>query len=180
MKYIAFLRGINVGGNNLISMLALKEAFGKDGFTNVGTYINSGNVIFESDEKNIEKLTKQLEVLLTKTFTYKARVVVKSHEQLKEIAANVPKEWKTNTDIRCYMGFLTEFVTDADIKEIKLREGIDSMKVSNGVIYMTTLLSGLTKSGFTKMASQKIYKEMTIRNYTTTKKILNLMEQKDS
>lgn len=62
MKYVAFLRGINVGGNSIVKMLELKEAFIKSGFINVLTYINSGNVIFESDEKDIERIEKKLKI----------------------------------------------------------------------------------------------------------------------
>lgn len=177
MKYVALLRGINVGGNNLIKMLALKEAFEKSGFKNVRTLINSGNVIFESDEKDSEKLTKKLEDMLTKTFNYNARVMVRSHEQVKQIVAAVPNEWKTSTDLRCYVGFLAESVTDDAIKEVGVREGVDSLKVGPGVLYMTTLLSALTKSAFNKLIGKKIYQDMTIRNYNTTKKLLALMEQ---
>jgi uncharacterized protein (DUF1697 family) len=55
-KYVALLRGINVGGNKKVSMANLKKLFGKLGYKNVSTYINSGNVIFESSEKNATKL----------------------------------------------------------------------------------------------------------------------------
>jgi uncharacterized protein (DUF1697 family) len=178
MKYVALLRGINVGGNNMIKMVELKEAFEKNGFTDVLTYINSGNVIFSSDEKKSEKLTLTLEEALSKTFNYKARVMVLSHEQIKQIVANVPHEWKTSSDIRCYVGFLADSVTDKAIKEVPVREGVDSLKVGQGVLYMTTLLSALSKSAFNKIMSKKIYQDMTIRNYNTTQKLLALMEQK--
>lgn len=177
MKYVALLRGINVGGNNIIKMLTLKEAFEERGFKNVLTYINSGNVIFESDEEDGEKLTSKIETMLSITFHYKARVIVKSHEQIKHIVANVPKEWKTSIDIRCYVGFLADSVTEEAIKEVRIKEGVDSLKVEQGVLYMTTVLSALTKSEFNKLTGKKIYQDMTIRNYNTTQKILALMEK---
>lgn len=179
MKYVALLRGINVGGNNLIKMLALKEAFEMIGLKSVITYIQSGNVIFESDEKDSEKLTKKLETMLTKTFAYNARIVVKSHDQVKKIIADVPHEWNTSNDLRCYIAFILEPLTAADaVKEVGIKEGVDSLKVGPDVLYMSTLLSALTKSQFNRLASRKVYKEMTIRNYNTTKKLLALMEQK--
>lgn len=178
MKYVALLRGINVGGNNIIKMLALKEAFEKIGMTHVLTFIQSGNVIFESPEKKSDVLTKKLETMLTKTFSYKARIVVFSHEQLKQVVAKAPKDWKTKTDIRCYVGFLLPPMTAADaVKQIVINEAVDILDTGPGVIYMTTLMSGLTKSGFTKMIGTNIYKEMTIRNLNTTRKLLELMEK---
>ena len=177
MKYVALLRGINVGGNTLVKMSELKEVFEKIGFTDVRTYINSGNVLFESVEKNDKKLTDKLESLLTKTFNYNIRVVVKSHDQLKQIISNFPPEWNTQTDLRCYVGFLTEVIPAMEgAKEIKLKEGIDTLKIAGDVFYMTTLLSKKTKSSFNRLVGTKIYKEMTIRNYTTVKKLLVLME----
>ncbi len=179
MKYVALLRGINVGGNNLIKMISLKETFEKNGCTNVVTYINSGNVIFEVDEKNSEKLTRQLEDMLTKTFRYKARIILKSFEQIKQIISNVPSIWKTGNDLRCYISFLMDPVTATDAaKEVEIKEGVDSLKVGLGVLYMTTVMEKRTQSAFSKLMAKKIYQNMTIRNYTTTLKLLALMEQK--
>lgn len=177
MKYVALLRGINVGGNNIIKMLALKEAFEKVGMTQVLTYIQSGNVIFDTAEKDSAVLTETLETMLSETFGYKARVVVFSHDQLKQVVTKVPSKWKTKTDIRCYVGFLLPPLTpSAAEKEIVINEAVDSLETGPGVIYMTTLMSGLTKSGFGKMIGKKIYQEITIRNFNTTRKLLELME----
>jgi len=60
MKYIALLRGINVGGNNKVSMTDLRTCFEDIGFTNVRTYINSGNIFFESSETGEAKLVKAM------------------------------------------------------------------------------------------------------------------------
>ncbi len=175
MKYVALLRGINVGGNNPVKMSELKIAFEAIGHTDVLTYINSGNVIFASEKKDKKTIVDELESMLTKRFHYTARVVVKSQTEIKKIESEIPKVWDTDTNIRCYVGFLSDIATDDDIKEIKLRDGVDEMKVNKGVLYMSTQLSGLTKSGFTKMVGTKIYKEMTMRNYNTTKKIFALL-----
>jgi uncharacterized protein (DUF1697 family) len=178
MKYAALLRGINVGGNNMIKMTELKASFERSGYTNVITYINSGNVIFESDEKDRKKLTESIESMLSKAFGYKARVHVITHQQVADVAKNVPDEWNKRTDIRCYVAFVMEPMTAEDAaKEVSTREGVDTLKIGPGVLYMTSLLSQLTKSHFNKLAGKPIYKEMTIRNYNTTKKLLALMEQ---
>lgn len=94
-----------------------------------------------------------------------------------QVAAAVPKDWKTRTDIRCYLSFLfPPLDAKEEAKGIKVREGIDWLDAGPGVLYMTTLTSGLTKSAFSKMAGAPIYKNMTIRNYNTLKKLLGLME----
>ncbi len=177
MKYLALLRGINVGGNRIIKMTALKEAVEKGGFTNVRTYIQSGNVIFEADEDKTAAIAAKLEDSLFKYFKYDSSIIVRTHQQFKKVIAEIPMEWETRNDLRCYLAFIKEPVTAQDvIREIKLKEGIDSVKAGAGVVYMSTLLSGLTKSGFTKLIGTKVYQDITIRNYNTAQKLLALME----
>ncbi len=176
MKYVALLRGINVGGNNIIRMIDLKTAFEKAGFTNVITYIQSGNVIFETTEKNTEKIREKLEVMLSHEFSYEARTVVRAFDELKKILARIPLSWKKENDIRCYVAFIREpVVADAVAADIQINSDVDSIDVATGVIYMTTKMSGLTKSKFNKLAVHKNYKDMTIRNYNTTRKLFELM-----
>jgi len=177
MKYLALLRGINVGGNRIIKMVDLKVAFEKSGFTDVTTFIQSGNVVFSSDEKDTEKIARKLEDTVLQTFKINSRIVVKSYSQLKKVLEEVPSEWKKENDLRCYLAFIKEPVSASDVlKEVALKEGVDSAKAGEGVLYMTTKMSGLTQSGFTKLATKKIYKDLTIRNYNTSQKLLALME----
>ena len=89
-KYLALLRGINVGGNNIIKMTDLKSCFEKLGFTDVLTYIQSGNVVFTSDIKDKTRLTKKIEHALTERFNYKALVVVITHRELKKVVDEAP------------------------------------------------------------------------------------------
>lgn len=178
-KYVALLRGINVGGNSIVKMSELKAAFEKNGFINVATYINSGNVIFESEETNTEKLTFQIEKMLLTNFKMNLRVVIRSQEQLKTVVSNVSDAWKNAKDFRCYIAFVKEPTTPNEvIQEIQLKAGVDFVKAGKHVVYMATKMEGLTKSGFTKLVGKKIYKEITMRNFNTTKKLLELMEGK--
>ncbi len=178
---MALLRGINVGGNSIIKMADLKVAFEKCGFADVTTFIQSGNVVFSSDAKDTEMIAKKLEETVLTTFNVHSRIVIRSYSQVKKVIEEVPIEWKKENDLRCYLAFIKEPVKVEDvIKEVTLKEGVDSVKAGNGVMYMTTKMSGLTQSGFTKLASRKIYKDLTIRNYTTTHKILLLMENTNS
>lgn len=178
MKYVALLRGINVGGNNIIKMLVLKEAFEKEGFLKVTTFIQSGNVIFDSDEKNPQKLCLQIEKMLSKTFSYHGRIVLRSLLQIQKVVKEAPSDWSKRDDIRCYVAFVKEPVSAKIIaKDIKLREGIDFLKTGEGALYMTTLLESLTKSYFSKLVGQSFYQDITIRNFNTTRKILALMEK---
>lgn len=175
MNYVALLRGINVGGNSKVSMIKLKEVFESYGFLNVKTYINSGNVIFESSKKKAIELENDIEGLLEKTF-FPIVVVVISEEDLNKVIAEAPKSWKTDEDLRKYVGFMKSPSKPEDVvKEAQLKEGIDFLDTGPGVIYMTTKMEGITKSNFSKLAAKKIYKQMTIRNINTALKLSELL-----
>jgi uncharacterized protein (DUF1697 family) len=178
MKYVALLRGINVGGKNIIRMPALRVCLEGCGFERVATYIQSGNVIFESGERDAGKLTKRIENALSTTFDYESRVVLRSHAQLKTVVADVPRDWKSRTDLRCYIAFLREPVTVRQaLREVDVEPEVDFVTAGQGVLYMSTLSSGITRSGLTKVIAKKIYKDITIRNYSTCQKVLALMER---
>ena len=116
--------------------------------------------------------------MLLKNFNFDSGIVVKNYPQLNEILAEVPVEWKKNTDLRCYIAFVQEPVTAQEvISEVKLKDGVDFVKAGKGVVYMTTLLSELTKSGFTRLVGTKVYKDITIRNYNTARKLLEMMSK---
>src|SRR5439155_8357695 len=92
MLYLALLRGINVGGGNIIKMTDLKVCFEGIELENVSTYIQSGNVVFDTPETDSAKLIRTLENALSRTFKpYKARIVLCSHAKLKQIVRKAPK-----------------------------------------------------------------------------------------
>ncbi|KKR31504.1 MAG: hypothetical protein UT63_C0068G0014 [Candidatus Gottesmanbacteria bacterium GW2011_GWC2_39_8] len=177
MKYVAFLRGINVGGNSIIRMDELKVAVNNIGFTNVKTYTQSGNVIFESDIEDVIKIREELEKSLSDTFAMDLRIVVRTYEELKKVLKDAPIEWKRANDLRCYIAFVKEPVTPKDVlKEIHLKEGVDFVKKGEYVVYMSTKLEGLTHSGFTELVGTSVYKDITIRSFNAIRKLLKRME----
>src|ERR1043166_7213535 len=106
-RYIAFLRGINVGGNKLIKMDALAAAFTAAGFLNVKTYIASGNVIFDSRASNIDGLEKKAERKLLETFGHNIAVVIFSLAELHElIESDVFKRITSHADAMLLVTFL--------------------------------------------------------------------------
>jgi uncharacterized protein (DUF1697 family) len=90
MKYLALLRGINVGSANRIKMPELKQIFLDAGFEDVQTYIQSGNIIFESRESNEEAVALRLEEALEKGMNAKIRVVLRNAAEMAAIVARSP------------------------------------------------------------------------------------------
>jgi uncharacterized protein (DUF1697 family) len=84
-QFVALLRGINVGGSNIIRMADLRACFEQHGFNNVSTYIQNGSVLFSSADRDRIKLTARIESILSDAFRYRSRVVLRSHGQLKRV-----------------------------------------------------------------------------------------------
>jgi uncharacterized protein (DUF1697 family) len=178
-QYVALLRGINVGGNNKIKMADLKACFEKHGFANVTTYIQSGNVLFEATAKDRRALTIQIEDMLAKTFSYEARVVLRSHDELTDIVEGAPKGFGTEpAKYRSYVLFLKDSLSAAEtLQAIPLREGVDQAWAGPaGVIFHQRVEAKATQSYLNRLVAMPIYQEMTIRNWNTTTKLLALME----
>ena len=177
-QYVALLRGINVGGNNIIKMNALKACFESLGFKDVRTYIQSGNVLFRAAGSNQASLTKRIENALSKSFNYKSRVVLRSQKQLKAIVAKAPKGFGSDQDTYRYdVLFLKAPLTASKaMKSVSMKEGVDEAYAGKDVLYFSRLISKATQSRLSRIASMPVYQNMTIRNWNTTTKLLNLLE----
>lgn len=179
-QYVALLRGINVGGKNIIPMTELRACFEAMGVRHVRTYIQSGNVLFESSNADVVKLTVTVEQAFRKTFAYEAKAVVVSHEQLKTIVAGAPKGFGADKEHKYNVVFLRAPLTAGEaVKNAPVKEGVDVATAGQQVLYFSTLVSKATSSRFPRLVGTPAYQYMTIRNWNTTVKLLALMEAQD-
>jgi len=178
VRYLALLRGINVGGKNIIKMTDLKAIFEAMGFSNVITYIQSGNILFQSDEKNKALLTTRIEKGLSKQFDFQARVVVISHKELAAIVRDAPDGFgKDDKKFRYDVISLKEPLTPKEaMKSVSVREGVDTAHACKQALYFSRLISRASQSYLSKIIGMPVYQNMTIRNWNTTTKLLALME----
>ncbi|MBX2990132.1 MAG: DUF1697 domain-containing protein [Bacteroidetes bacterium] len=179
-QYVALLRGINVGGNNIIKMADLKSCFEEMGFADVLTYIQSGNVIFGSGGKNEAKLTSKIERVLSATFRYNSRVLIVPHKKFGRAVQDAPNGFgsepaKYRYDVIFLMKPLTAKVA---MESITIKEGVDCAFEGRDVLYFSRLIARASQSRLTKIISLPIYQDMTIRNWNTTTKLLVLMESR--
>jgi uncharacterized protein (DUF1697 family) len=178
-RYVALLRGINVGGKNLIPMPALKTAFEDAGLEDVTTYIQSGNVLFTAPPGDQAHLTRSVERLIRTAFDhYDASVVLRSKRQMRTIVEKRPKGFGSEpTTYRYDVCFLKPGTTAKEvIASLLLKEGVDRIWGGIGVVYLSRLTSRATQSRLNRVASLPVYKQMTIRNWNTTTKLLQLLE----
>jgi uncharacterized protein (DUF1697 family) len=107
--YIAFLRAINVGGHAVVKMDALKKIFESAGMKNVKTYIQSGNVIFDSTEKDEKKLQKKIEKKLLAELKFEVPVLLRTYNELQKVSEKDPfKKFKNGKEQMVYVAFFHE------------------------------------------------------------------------
>ncbi|WP_419026260.1 DUF1697 domain-containing protein [Emergencia sp.] len=177
-RYVALLRGINVGGKNKIPMAELKKGFEKLDFEEVKTYLNSGNVIFSSGNEEIEKLTKQIETMIKEQFGFDIPVFVIPQKRLEEILLNAPEWWgDDNKEIYDNLIFMIPPATFSDVfHEIgEPKEGLEKIQNYKETIFWSFRLKEYQKTNWwPKTASTTISDKLTIRTANTTRKIVNM------
>jgi uncharacterized protein (DUF1697 family) len=181
--YVLLLRGINVGGKNKMAMAGLKRFLEEQGFDNVRTYIQSGNVILQS-RLGARGLAQRVEKSLPATFKLDSsiiKVLALSRDQLKAVVDRKPKGFgeqpdKYHSDAIFLMG-----IDSAEAMPVFTpREGVDTVWPGDGVIYSQRLSALRTKSRLNRIMSSPLYKSMTIRSWGTTMKLLNLLNEDGS
>jgi uncharacterized protein (DUF1697 family) len=181
-RYVALLRGINVGGKNAIPMPGLKACFEDAGFGDVRTYIQSGNVVFDAPSSSQAELTHRIERMIRKTFAhYDASVVLRSRSQMRVVVDRAPKGFGAEpSKYRYDVVFLKAPLTAKSAsKDVPIKEGVDRLWTGTGVLYSSRLSSRATQSRFSRIVSLPAYKQMTIRNWNTTTKLAELVDAKD-
>jgi len=176
MRYVALLRGINVGGKHPIRMTALKTCFEAQGLREVTTYIQSGNVVFTATARAAE-IAGRLEAALVATFDCRTSVMLRSHKEMQAIVTRAPKGFGAQpAKYRYDVIFLNPPLTaDAAIVQVLTRPGVDQARAGSGVLYFSRLISKASQSQLARVVSLPIYKSMTIRNWRTTTTLLRMM-----
>ena len=174
---MALLRGINVGGRNMVAMADLREAFEAAGYERVTTYIQSGNVVFESPAP-AKAMENELEVMLERRFGVPLVVVLRSHSQFRSVVAKAPDGFGAHPDMyHSDAIFLKAPLTSRQaMRVVRLREGVDQAWPGAGVIYFARLSERRTQSRMSSIVGTPEYSRMTIRSWTTTAKLLDLLD----
>lgn len=179
-RYAALLRGINVGGRNPVAMADLRAAFEAAGYTAVSTYIQSGNVLFESDAHS-DSLEDDIEAELERRLGIPLVIVVRSHRQLRNIVDKAPNGFGDLPDTyHSDVIFLKHPLSSRQaMRVVELREGVDQAWPGTGVIYFARLSARRTASRMGRIVGTPEYRQMTIRSWNTTTKLLGLLERPD-
>lgn len=175
-KYIALLRGVNVGGKNKISMPALKLAFEEIGFLDVITYINSGNIIFSSNIQDENDLIRKCESVIADKFMLSIPVAIVSPIDLSQALNNAPEWWNIDKGSIHYAIFV---IWPFTVEEVFVAVGeakseYEKVASYGNVIFWTAPSETISKTRWYKIASSSANNKVTIRNANTVNKLLLL------
>ena len=177
-RYIAFLRGVNISGKNKVPMAELKKGFEELDFSEVKTYLNSGNVAFSSDEDNIEVLTSQAETMINRKFGLDIPVFVISKGKLEDILQNAPEWWgDEKKEIYDNLIFIMPPATFAEVwGEIgEPKEELEKIKEYREAVFWSFSRKDYQKTNWwPKTASANISSKLTIRTANTVRKIVGM------
>ncbi len=174
-RYIALLRGINVGQNHRVPMKQLKEIFEMLDCTNVSTYINSGNVVFEMSH-GATLSREKIEKTFKKEFGFEIPTLIKSETEMKTIVRAIPVEWKNDaTTQRTDVAYL---FPEADSKKIlaslPFNTEIIDVRYVKGALIWNLNRKNYTRSKLNKLIGHALYQQMTMRNVNTARYLANL------
>lgn len=174
--YLALLRGINVGGNNIINMMDLRVAFEDLEFERVTTYIQTGNVVFTTRKHDVRTLEKKIEQYLSSRFEYTGKVVVKTLQQMQDIVSAIPKLWLEDDSKKYRVMFLRDVVDrESILDDLIIKKDIEEIAYYPGVVFYAIKKEFAARGGLNKLPGHKLYQEMTLRNLNSTQKIYEKM-----
>jgi len=176
-SFVALVRGINVGGKNLVSMADLADAFRDAGHGEVTTHGQSGNVLFESGRRSGPALERALEGALEDRFGMPLLVVVRSRAELAETVDAAPSDFGSDR-YRSDCFFLKHPLTADDVlAELpELKEGVDSIAGGPGVLYFSRVAKLATKTRIQRLFAMPVYQQMTVRTWRVTTRLLELLD----
>jgi uncharacterized protein (DUF1697 family) len=178
VKYVALLRGINVGGKTLIKMADLRTCAEELGLDAVSTFIASGNLLFESAERSAAKLETKIERAVEKRFELPVKVVVLDRAAYARIVKAIPKTWVGDKELRANVAFVRRGTNAKQVvRELEPDPAVEEVKAVNGAILWATKRDSVNRSVMRKLIGGAAYKELTVRNLNTTLRLHDLLAE---
>jgi uncharacterized protein (DUF1697 family) len=176
-RYVALLRGINVGGRNKVAMADLRDAFTGAGFDDVSTYIASGNVLFSS-ERPAASLEDEIEAALEARLELPLVVAVRSQRQVRAVVDGAPDAFVAldGTHHRDVVFLKAPLTAAKAMRVMRRREGVDEAWPGTGVVYFARLSAQRQRSLLPTLVGTPEYQLMTIRSWSTATKLRDLLE----
>lgn len=178
-RFLALLRGVNVGGKNIVPKDALRGCFEDMGFSSVRTYIQSGNILFRSKDTDVPALTDEIERALSGRFSYNARAVVLSRSAFRLAVDAAPEDWGQDDERMHHALFTLAGARPEDILARLPSPRLEWETVTSGpgVIYWSVSRTRPTRSTWVKLPASREYQKLTARNHNTVFRLRQLFEE---
>ena len=175
MRYVAFLRGINVGGKNKVSMQELRSVVAASGFENVKTYVNSGNVIFDARKDSNPAIAKRIHGALKENLGLDITVMVRSIDELKAVIKNNPFDGQFESHKDLHVFFLEKPLSTENL-ELLLGKSSEQELISvvGQTVYhllRISIIDSVLGKGF---LDKKLKVPATARNWRTVQKVAEM------
>lgn len=184
MLAVALLRGINVGGKARVPMEQLRSSFESLGCTDVHTYIASGNVVFATPddvgtETTLRAYAPVVEARLEADFGFEIAILLRSHRRLRKGVARIPADWENDKLHKTDVLFLFDAVDKpATLAGLRRNDDVDEACYAPGLIAWRVLRAKATRSRLTAIMGTPLYRQVTIRNVTTARKLLAMLDER--
>lgn len=179
MRYVALLRGVNVGGNHPVPKGEFKAVLESLGFYDVTIYINSGNAVFSSDH---EPVAAEVRAALEERFIFDVPTLILSGDKIRAIAAAIPADWTNDPPKPDKSGqksdvvYLFDEVNAPDVLEkMGYRPEVETMIYVDGAVLANIPRSRQSKYSLLRVVGTPLYRHITIRNIATAKKLAELV-----
>ncbi len=175
-RYAAFLRGINISGHKKVPMADLKKMLEKIGFSNVQTILASGNVVFDSSEKNLEAIKEKIEKQIEETFGFQVKTIIHSMSYIKKLMADDPfKGIEVTKETRLYVTFLSHKPKSTFKAPYQSPDKLFRiLKATDDALFSVLLVKDARSIDAMNFIDKEFGKEVTTRNWNTIVKVAAL------
>ena len=160
----------------MIKMSSLKQSFERMGFVQVATYINSGNIIFKTKEMDARKLEVKIEKMLLQEYQLDSKVVIRTLAEMAKLVQSLPESWSNESEWRNNVMFLRHTIDSKRIlDDLPVKSDIEEIVYRPGALLWSVKTSDASRTNMARFGSHKLYREVTVRNLNTTRKLHDLM-----
>ncbi len=178
--YLALLRGINVSGQKLIKMDALRALFEAQGCDNVKTYIQTGNVIFNHREEDADKMKQMIEAFIEKEYGFFVPTIIRSRDEMNAVLEANPYLARPDANVKqIYIAYLERTPTKEEVEALltATNENEEAMVIGNEAWLFYRLGAGKAKLS-NAVLERKMKIKATMRNWNTTNKLVALLSDR--
>ena len=175
--FVALLSGINVGGSRIVRMAELRDFLVGLGFTDVSTYVQSGNVVFRAEEDDAPEVTAKLEKAFEARWTFHSRIMVRDIDWLKRAVSGNPYPNAASDPTKLHLFTLERTPTEDELARLSARDTHgDEWQVDDDRLYLFAP-NGIGKSKFVEGLPLTLKLPMTARNWRTVLALSDMAEK---